>query len=166
MRTLPRATLALFFVLVSACSKTSTDPVRSQEEESTACTLLGCTDGFRVTLAANDDAFPDGDYEVLAQADRRAIQRCRIAVRGDRASKSGDCEHIEVTIWGGKNTVGELIYVANEGELTSLQVLFAKDGRALAERTIEPIYRTNYPNGERCGGGCRNADSVKIPIDM
>ena len=162
--------LLLLTLLFSACAKTGTED-RALEDAGGAnaggfCTQLGCISGFGVTLSANDEELPNGTYEVWAQIDGTRLERCTIVTQTGQTTKTGACENLSWTQWGGKTSIGELIYRVSQGEVSMLVVAFVKDGLVLAQREVHPVYQNIYPNGERCGGACRSAASVMIRMDL
>jgi len=156
--------LGLSILLTVGCSRGSL--LKNDDSRGQVCTLLGCIDGFSVTLRANDNELPLGTYDVWMEVDGATTTHCQIVASGPTPTQSGDCD---LVAWGyleGKSKMGMISYNNSQGEVSSLVITFIKDGALIAQRDLRPVYQLSYPNGERCGGACRQAPSVDIPVDL
>jgi hypothetical protein len=120
--------------------------------DSTACTLIGCDDRLQVETSA---ALP---------------VRYTIELTLDGVSGSAACDVTNLTAGGASQGVltgqlGRAVNCMNEGftvsgvyEAATVRLL-GEDGTLLGERSFEPEYDGDYPNGEDCGAACQVAQA-------
>ena len=98
----------------------------------TACALVGCVSGLHVRLAS----VPTAPYRVEARAS------------GGEATYVFECTDAR----GGCGYPFFADFAPNVVYIT-----ISSGGRRTAAQELRPQFSTTYPNGERCGGACRNA---------
>ncbi len=118
--------------------------------DSTACTLIGCDDRLEVETSA---ALP---------------VRYTIELTLDGVSGSAACDLTNVAAGGASQgmlsgQLGRAVNCMDDGftvsgvyETATVRFL-AEDGTLLGERSFEPEYDGDYPNGEECGAACQAA---------
>jgi len=135
-----------------------------------ACTLIGCADGYSVTLAPADGALTSGRYTVQASADG-TTESCSFTVTTDSetdqrvvvSEESTSCQGAFAFVPSGTDDRARVrvLFSPLEDDVT-LRV--RRDGAELASMRVDPVYVDQYPNGPDCGAGCRQANTtVRVP---
>jgi len=132
------------------------------------CTLRGCNDGFSVSLRANDGELPTGTYDIWLEVNGLTATHCQIvSALSARPTMTGDCAGLD---WDYANfdtkSMAGISYNAVGTDVTNLKITLMKSGALLAQREVQPVYQFSYPNGERCGGACKTAPTVDIPVEL
>jgi hypothetical protein len=149
---------------------------------SRGCTLIGCTDGFAMTVGTPRNRWPSGNHEVILGIDDKRTT-CRFAWYKDSTGQFpsyaiASCEPSEAEI---RITV-EPVRICNRdvdrgviavqchdvpdefvekiaigGTPRRLSIVQRVDGKVIGERTVEPTYKDVQPNGAGCEPTCRQA---------
>jgi hypothetical protein len=130
--------LCLACVGITGCARTQFTDRDNENGDRIICTLIGCTDGFRVALSAKDDELPDGIYDVWTEIDGGTPEQCRVTVQGSQTNKVGsNCGSIFYNSINGNVNIGEIYFDAHENiEIKHLLITFIKDGQLLEQPTF------------------------------
>jgi hypothetical protein len=153
----------------------------------TSCTEMACSDqvGFELSTATGEWA--DGTYELAVHADGQSVGSCTFRfpdqlphpAGGGGTIPCGDGFSLTIaneamcrtgcdnqSCWQGCTPIyGKFLSrVSVQGTPQELTLSLVRDGRTLLDQTVQPAYRTVYPNGPECGGACKQAKfAASIP---
>lgn len=121
----------------------------------TACTLIGCSDAYVVSLDPIGEALAAGRYEVSIAAGEET-RSCAFTVATDAtvvrlADESVACPSI-YAVDGSKN-----ISVQFEPVEGRVAVVVVRDEAAVAGAVVMPAYEPQFLNGVDCGATCEVA---------
>jgi hypothetical protein len=146
-----------------------------------ACTAIGCSDSFNVTVTPAAGTFPAGEHEVVIAIDGSAPRTCTFRFPFTGSIESARCTGeggLNLTVWplqtcqtitqGG--AVGQsctpipgkfeerLTVPGLPARLRITQRL--AQGEVYLDRDVTPRYEEFYPNGKDCGGACKQAGAT------
>lgn len=132
-----------------------------------ACTDVGCSDGFVLTLLPEGDRFPVGSYKVRMTPTVGPMEECGFEILDDpddcpAGPCVGDQDCNAIYVVGVFSTDRVLIsYPVLEGPLL-VDVLVDNSPRASFQ--VDADYTTHRPNGENCPPECLQADAqIEVP---
>ena len=144
------------------------------------CTAIGCSHQLSAKLTTATGAWIDGAYEISVRADDQAAETCKFRIpeqlpdapgKGDFLScgngvrfnivSQAQCQQAcnanacwqSCTPIPGKFDARLVI----TGTPARIELTLVRDGQAILEEKLEPAYQDVYPNGDECGGACRQA---------
>lgn len=166
----PRLLVSAFVALLSACS----NPLELD------CTEMGCGDGLSVSLRSHDGSLAAGTYSLLVRVDDGALVRCEIVLADTSGAQyhTALCDETSVHFSLSPQThcvteehddaVSQSctpiadrwdFSIGVSGTPRSLRFQLLHDESVLTFQSLVPEYSTFYPNGEECGGACRQASA-------
>ena len=121
-----------------------------------ACTLIGCTSAYVVTLASPGDAVPAGRYTVTVAAEGEA-RSCAFTVApcADGTCVSDPSPGCPPSVYAVQN--GAEVQIRFEPLEGPVSLTVALDGVVLSATSLTPAYEPQYPNGIDCGAVCEVA---------
>jgi hypothetical protein len=152
-----------------------TDLLNSREM---ACTTIGCSNSFNVTVKPKAGEFPAGIHEVIITAEGSPTRTCTFKFPIEGSIESGRCTdgggvRLLVTPMQDCRTMTQGDFVSQTctplpgkfQEHLSVPGLPAKvritqtlaGGPTYLEREATPGYQDVYPNGRECGAVCKQA---------
>ena len=120
-----------------------------------ACTLIGCTSAYVVTLASPGDAVPAGRYTVTVAAEGEA-RSCTFTAApcADGTCVSDPSEGCPPALYA---AAGDEVRVEFEPVEGPVSLTVTRDGAVLSATSLTPAYDVFYPNGIDCGPACKTA---------
>lgn len=125
-----------------------------------ACTEIGCSSGYTVSLVAAD-RFPDGAYDIALTTDG-ATEACQFEVADGRLLSDETCNAgylIRATV-----LTLEAVGITYPMLTSEIEIVVSRDGSEIERLTTTPVYETVQPNGPDCAPTCRSAVTT-IAID-
>ncbi len=176
-------TLALSLLLVPALA--SCDAVNDllKDKGGQACTAIGCSDSFNVTLRPTAGEFPAGNHEVLITAEGSPVRTCTFTFPFAGPIESGTCTPTGggplfltvsplqscTTMTSGQTASQTCVPIPGKfEERLTVPGLPAKvritqrtlSGGTYFDREVTPTYEDAYPNGKACGAVCKQAGAA------
>lgn len=153
-----RSTLVAAVVL-AACGDSSSGA------DGQSCTLIGCADGFSVTVASTG-TWKAGTYVVTVVADG-VTTTCSAAFPLTGAAAQCTGSGVVVGLSGSALPAEQqsIANVALSSTPKSVKVEIARDGAPLGSQTFTPTYKTTQPNGPKCEPTCTQAsDTLAVTL--
>jgi hypothetical protein len=144
-----------------------------------ACTLIGCSDSFNVTVKPLAGEFPAGNHEVVITAEGSAPRTCTFKFPFPDNAQSATCDGgVMLTVWpvqtcttknDGNTASQSCVPVPGKfEERLSIPGLPSKvrvtqrtlGGASYLDREATPSYADVYPNGKECGAVCKQDGAV------
>ena len=118
-----------------------------------ACTEIGCSDGYTVSLVAAD-RFPDGVYEIAINGDNTP-EGCRFEVADGRLLDDETCNAAYGI--GPTFPTPEAVGITYPMITSEIEIVVSRDGAVIERLATTPVYETIQPNGPDCDPACRVA---------
>jgi len=132
----------------------------------TACTEIGCNDGYQIEVTPHD-AWPAGDYRYTLELDGRTVTCSGSLPLQPCGTPSMTCDDEGVSITESGCALGPAQHAFGGVSIPELpakvHLRIEHDGAALVDQALTVEYRSSQPNGPGCGPVCcQGGDAVAM----
>jgi len=136
------------------------------------CTLMGCATAFQVSFAG--DAKTAGAYEITVTADGQKTtctvtlplpmprSNCANAVSCDQSKPDFYVATSGCALGDTEHQISGIVFPTASPAQIDVQVY--RGATEVGSGSYQPTYTTSYPNGERCGPTCKQADAESLTL--
>jgi hypothetical protein len=155
LRTLTPTLLAA--VINFGCTSQAAGPDGASQADTKLCTLIGCGDAFRATVASGAAGFPAGMHQIEVTADGATLS-CTFTFPLPKLPTGGDVSPqcspgLMVSLVPVTGGTKETISVS--GTPVQVRVRQLVNGGVVLDKSVTPVYATDQPNGAGCDPICR-----------
>ncbi len=131
-------------------------------ETDRACTTMGCSNGFAVSLQT--DAWSAGAYQIAIVAENRTIV-CTAVLPLPKTGPQSTCDAADVTLGTSGSELQpseQSLYEVRFSDTypKTVTITVSRDSTKLAEQSFTPEYATLQPNGPDCEPTCKYASAT------